>query len=258
MHAYLTYLHLTHRIERDLLLVSALTSQGPTSGNPSTRSPQNTASVLHLLSGILQSLSQALTLPITDESPDLSTAISARLSHAKAQRTFHLARAYAHGSHKKYAEALLLTQRGHLHIREAQSTLLILPMDSSSSPQLQFYPLETETLNRLEAELAAEEERYKLEWFAHNGGVVESSEQQQPHQNHKKTLFFDIAFNYVEPPMDKLRSRAGMPPREGAIMGGVPSVEKAKVEKEHEEQSEETPAPKGRLTGFLGSWWGRG
>ena len=202
---------------------------------------------------MLQSLSQTLTLPIADESPDLSTALSMRLSHAKATRALHLARAYV--SHRKYAEAVSLTQRGHLRIREARSTLSILPSESSSLPQLRFYPLDAKALDALERQLMKDEERYNKEWFGYNGGTVGLSEEQDGNHKHKKPLFFDIAFNYVEPPMDKLRARAGLPPRDDEAAESV----KAKVEKEveHEEVAEETPAPRRGLSGLLGSWWGR-
>lgn len=249
IHGYLTYQHLTFRIERDRLLLSALSDEAP--GNGTQAAPQNTASILHLLSGVLQSLSQTLTLPIADESADLSTALSMRLSHAKAMRTLHLARAYV--SHRKYAEAVALTQRGHLHIREARSTLSILPPDSSSLPQLRFYPLDAKTLDDLEEQLTKDEERYKKEWFGYNGGVARLSEEQNENHKHKKPLFFDIAFNYVEPPMDKLRARAGLPPRNDEAGESI----KAKAEKEVEPEVEETPAPRKGLSGFLGSWWGR-
>lgn len=251
MHGYLTYQHLTFRIERDLLLLSALSEDAP--GKPAA--PQNTASILHLLSGVLQSLSQTLTLPIADESADLSTALSMRLSHAKAVRALHLARAYADGLHKRYAEAVSLTQRGQLHIREARSTLSILAADALSLPQLRFYPVDAATLQEVEGQLTRDEEKYKKEWFGYNGGIVGAVKNGD--QKHKKPLFFDIAFNYVEPPMDQLRVRAGLPPREEEVGESVKA--KAEKEEEHEETAPVAtePAPRGGLSGLLGSWWGR-
>lgn len=241
-------------MERDLLLLSALSDEAP--GDGKQVAPQNTASTLHLLSGVLQSLLQALTLPVVDESADLATALSMRLSHGKAARTLHLARAYADSSHKRYAEAVSLTQRGQLHIREARSTNSILPGNSSSLPQLRFYPLDSTKLDELEGQLRRDEEKYKKEWFGYNGGLIGEMGVENGNQKHKKPLFFDIAFNYVEPPMEKLRARGGLPARESE---GTESV-KAKVEEEEEEiegKVEETPTAHGGLSGLLGSWWGR-
>ncbi|KAF8577853.1 hypothetical protein K439DRAFT_1654959 [Ramaria rubella] len=247
MHGYLTYQHLSYRIERDLLLLSALSDEALPKRKQAA--PQSTASILHLLSGVLQSLSQAMALPITDESPDLSTALSVRLSHAKAQRALHLARAYADGSHKKYAEAVALTQRGHLHIREARATASILPADSGTRPQLSFYPLDDATLDGLEQQLSAEEERHKIEWFGYNGGVIGGVSEE-----HQKPLFFDIAFNYVEPALEQLRARAGLPPQDDK--SGAPAAKtKEAVEEEVAEEVVETS--RGGLSGLLGSWWSR-
>ena len=218
MHSFLTYLHLTYRIERDLILVEG----------------SNNAAILHLLAGVLQSLSQALALPIVDESPDLSTALTLRLSHAKASRALHLARAYAHPTQKRYAEAVALTQRGLLHIREARGTLALLP---ASSEHVAFYPLDGAQIAEVESQITAEEETYKRAWFA--GG--------------DKATFFDIAFNYVEAPMERLRTRAGL----GETPSAAPRRPKAEEAQTQAQVAEPTEAPKGGLSGFLGSWWGR-
>ncbi|KIJ45248.1 hypothetical protein M422DRAFT_251428 [Sphaerobolus stellatus SS14] len=227
MHGFLTYLHLTYRIERDLILLGALDANG-----------SNNAAILHLLAGVLQSLSQTLTLPIVDESPDLSTAITLRLSHAKAERALHLARAYAHPSQKRYAEAVAATQRGHLHIREARSTLAILP---GPSEHVAFYPVDDAAITALEDRITKEEDAYKQAWFA--GG--------------EKAVFFDIAFNYIEAPVERLRVRAGLAKAETVV---AESSRKAKAESEsavaEDTAPEETPT-RGGLSGFLGSWWGR-
>jgi len=225
MHCFLTYLHLTYRIERDLILLSALV-ENDANGN-------NNGSILHLLSGVLQSLSQTLTLTIVDESPEISAGLTMRLSHAKAHRALHLARAYGHTTQKRYAEAVALTQRGQLHIREAHSTM------SRTSEHVGFYPLDEQVIGALERSLIAEEEAYKRAWFAAE----------------EKPVFFDIAYNYVELPMARLRERAGL--------ATVTEARKGKAEVEEEAVAVQTMAPEtraerpGGLTGFLGSWWGR-
>lgn len=67
---------------------------------------------------------------------------------------------------------------------------------------------------------------------AHNGGAVG---ERKSEDKHEKPVFFDIAFNYVEPPMEKLRRRAGLPALEGEI-GTSGVAAKAKVETEEQQQ----------------------
>lgn len=262
MHSVLTYLHLTYRIERDLILVSAISDHSVSNTNDSAVFAQRTTSRLHLLSGILQSLTQALTLPIVDESADLSTGLALRILHVKAQRTLYLAEIYAHHTQRRYAEAVTLTQRGQLHMREAKTMLSILP--GKISPHLSFYPINDGMVADMEGKLAEFEEKCKREWFGYNGGLVG---ERKPGSRHEKLVFFDIAFNYVEPPMDDLRKRAGLPALDGDVIPN--NALKAKAEAEQpssripavpeEKQMEENTNTKtsGGLAGFLGSWWGR-
>ncbi|GJJ13873.1 hypothetical protein Clacol_008130 [Clathrus columnatus] len=254
MHSILTYLHLTYRIERDLILVSAISDQSVSNSNDAI-SVQSTTSCLHLLSGIMQSLMQALTLPIVDESANLSTGLSLRILHVKAQRTLHLAEIYAHQTQRRYAEAVTLTQRGQLHMREAKTMIRLLT--GQVSPHLEFYPITTEMVSEMEARLAEFEEKCKREWFGYNGGVVR---ERKPEGKHEKPVFFDIAFNYVEPPIERLRKRAGLPPlAPGDEVSPVVVAPKAKAELEGQpekikEKEEEKVNRSGGLTGFLGSW----
>jgi signal recognition particle subunit SRP68 len=97
VHAYIVYQLLSRRIQRDLLLVSALiSSQGP----PKMRStvvPKAISkkeqvdgrlfpAVVKLLDTVLQSLNQMRALSVVDESPDLASAVEARLTFTKAKR----------------------------------------------------------------------------------------------------------------------------------------------------------------------------
>lgn len=264
MHSVLTYLHLTYRIERDLILVSVISGQSDTSDSENGAiSAQKTVSRLHLLSGILQSLTQALTLPIVDESADVSTGLSLRILHVKAERTLHLAQIYAHPTQRRYAEAVTLTQRGQLQVREAK-TMLSIHAPNRVSTHLRFYEINERLIEEMEEKLVKFEEKCKMEWFAYNGGAVG---ERKSEDKHEKPVFFDIAFNYVEPPIEQLRKRAGLPALEGEV--GTSVTVKAKVEtEEQQQQSGIAVAPKdeekktktsgaGGLAGFLGSWWGR-
>lgn len=111
VHAFVVYQLLSRRIERDLLLVTALlTSETATKARkpPQATGPTGQKSlpsqkqkhkqleaqvdsrlypaVVKLLDTILQSLEQMRTLSIVDESPDLATAVEGRVSFTKARR----------------------------------------------------------------------------------------------------------------------------------------------------------------------------
>jgi len=101
LHAYIVYQLLSRRIQRDLLLVSALFhSQGPSTIPAATAKKLPITSklkseqvdgrlypaVVKLLDTVLQSLEQMRTLSVVDESQDLASAVEARLSFTKCRR----------------------------------------------------------------------------------------------------------------------------------------------------------------------------
>jgi signal recognition particle subunit SRP68 len=99
VHAYIVYQLLSRRIQRDLLLVSSLlNSQSSVKSARPTNANQNTKArtkhidgrlfpaVVKVLETVLQSLGQMRTLSIVDDSPDLASAVEARLSFTKARR----------------------------------------------------------------------------------------------------------------------------------------------------------------------------
>ena len=163
---------------------------------------------------------------------------------------------------KKYAEALSLTQRAHLYLREATS---FLPPDDSSA--LVFYPLTNSSISELESTLESEEAQCKRDWFAYNHGSVSSER-----DTSKKPLFFDIALNYVQLDMDKLQERAGKKvpqPQAASVPAPVPikapepkagpqtTRTKMAAEVERAETPEPEPQARGGLSSLLGGWWGR-
>jgi signal recognition particle subunit SRP68 len=98
VHAYVVYQLLSRRIQRDLLLVSALlsTSKAPHSAKeiaPTSKLKQEPLdgrlypAVVKLLDTIIQSLNQMRTLSIVDDNPDLASAVEARMSFTKARRS---------------------------------------------------------------------------------------------------------------------------------------------------------------------------
>lgn len=122
----------------------------------------------------------------------------------------------------------------------------------------------------------------KMEWYAFNGGAPVASA--PAGGEHKKPMFYDVAFNYVELPMDKLiaRSKAGkaqaaaplkaqapaaaskaMAPQ---VSAGATATEGGRKEKRSTKvEAERPPSPEVKIVqsgglglgGILGGWWGR-
>ena len=279
MHAYVVYQLLSRRVQRDLLLTSALLhqlhaaqkTQREATGNASRRVQVDARlypAIVKLLDSVLQSLEQMRTLSIVDESPDLAAAVDARISFTKARRCFYLAWCYT--PPKKYAEALSLTQYASLHLRECRAILA--PMadtdvinDASGGSPI-FYPLAPSDLDKLDEELVLDATGFKADWFAYNGGAVHA-EGDNGRTHHKKPLFFDIAVNYISLDIDRLQERAGKAPAPAAVPVAAPApqvvekktqVQKAKVEEiERVATPEPTPQARGGLGSLLGGWWGR-
>ncbi|KAF8665085.1 hypothetical protein AX16_000553 [Volvariella volvacea WC 439] len=299
VHAYITYQLLSRRIQRDLLLLSALLA----SSQKGDSSKQNQAkrvesekpeqvdgrlypAVVKLLDTVLQSLEQMRTLSIVEDSPDLATAVDARITYTKARRCLYLARCYT--PFKRYVEALLLIQKAHIHIRSTSQTLSLLvgldPISNPPSPSQSFFPLNpTADIQALESSLEEESFSIKRSWYQYNGG----STTQDP-KTYQKPQFFNIALNYVELDMDALLVRAGkqpppppveqlkavpppavtkpvkqvVPAAPAAAPSLGPSTSQQGRNKLIEETRPQTPEPKaqparGGLSSLLGGWWGR-
>lgn len=178
-------------------------------------------------------------------------------------RCLYLSRSYA--AVKKYAEALSLTQRAHLYLREA-SSLLSLDADPINAGTPAFDVLTSASFSNLEEALTKDEAQLKSDWFGFNGGSV--LPERDPS---KKPLFFDIALNYVQLDMDRLQQRAGKAPASATAPVSVkgladqkptitkpPAATKAKQEEIERPSSPEPAATaRGGLGSLLGGWWGR-
>jgi len=275
VHAYIVYQLLSRRTQRDLLLVSTLLSTQPAApklqrGSASKQKKEQIdvrvyPAVVKVLDTIVQNLIQMRDLSIVDESPDLVSAIEARLLFTKARRCLRLAQCYV--AVKKYGEALTLIQHGNIHLRETRSVLSTFaedPLISSGSPV--FYALTKLDIDELEALFAEEALSSKKDWFAYNGGKLDGDS-----KTHKKPLFFDIALNYVQLDIDRLQERAGKAPLPSQAAAKPTSAQKrpepekkaqAPIKSRLEEQERpETPEPaapaRGGLSNLLGGWWGR-
>ncbi|KAG8733106.1 hypothetical protein FRC11_008681 [Ceratobasidium sp. 423] len=254
--SFVTYQLLSRRTQRDLLLTDALLTtpahtpgkQGETS---QTADHRVAPAVVKLLDTILQSLNQMRSLSVVDESADLTMAIEGRLSYTKAKRALFLSKTYE--PHNKYAEAIALTQRANLHLREAHTNFSDTTEDALETA---FYPLALDSVKTLEQDVQNAETDLKKRWFAYNGGKTTGNQ-------HQKPVFFDIALNYVELPMEKLQEKAGIAPKVQAAKT-TPAAEKRMLAERKAEPEPEKPAPapapqqsQGMLGSLLGGWWGR-
>ncbi|CAE6431286.1 unnamed protein product [Rhizoctonia solani] len=244
--SFITYQLLSRRTQRDLLLTEALLTT-PTPGKQGEASQvvdhRIALAVVKLLDTILQSLNQMRSLSVVDESADLTMAIEGRLA-------FFLSKTYE--PHNKYSEAVALTQRANLHLREAHTNFAD---TTGSTPETTFYPLTLDSVKALEQEVQNTETDLKKHWFAYNGGKTVGNQ-------HQKPMFFDIALNYIELPMEKLQEKAGIAPKVQAAKTS-PAVEKRVLAERKAEPEPEEPAPaasqqsQGMLGSLLGGWWGR-
>ncbi|CAE7075579.1 unnamed protein product [Rhizoctonia solani] len=246
--SFVTYQLLSRRTQRDLLLTEALLATPTTTpakqGEPSQAVDHRVApAVVKLLDTVLQSLNQMRSLSVVDESADLTMAIEGRLA-------LFLSKTYE--PHNKYAEAVALTQRANLHLREAHTNFAD---TTEGTPETAFYPLTLDSVKTLEEEVQNTETDLKKRWFAYNGGKPVGNQ-------HQKPVFFDIALNYIELPMEKLQEKAGIAAKEQPPKTS-PAVEKRVLAERKAEPQPEEPAPaapqqsQGMLGSLLGGWWGR-
>jgi signal recognition particle subunit SRP68 len=172
-----------------------------------------------------------------------------------------MARTYA--SIKRYAEAVSLTQTGLLRIREARYQLSLLS-SLESTPETRYFPLPEDVISTLEATITRDETATKREWFTYNGGSSSSSTDSA--LAFKKPLFYDIAFNELEDPLEKIQKRAGRAVTAGKKVQAMSTVSaaaqqqatKAKIDEEPvAPEPAPEPAKASVLGGLLGGWWGR-
>ncbi|KIK67441.1 hypothetical protein GYMLUDRAFT_37563 [Collybiopsis luxurians FD-317 M1] len=314
VHTYIVYQLLSKRIQRDLLLADALTEEAKASSTSAasiiqgsktvTKSkskakypqPQQVSrqaeqmdprlypAIVKLLDTILQSLTQMRTLSIVDDNPDLSASVEGRIAWTKARRCLILARCYVVPGVKKYAEALTLLQHASVHLREVRGVASSLDLNDAS---LDFYPIPPSDIDELDQAIAKEGMEYKRAWLEKGGNIGSDSEGNK--QPQKKPVFFNIALNYIDVDMERLRERAGKAPApvpvaptprapasepksqptskagsaavlaqrktlaEGLSRSGTPEPREVA-----ENQSQNKPAAGGsRLGSLLGGWWGR-
>lgn len=162
-----------------------------------------------------------------------------------------MSRAYV--SLKRYAEAVSLTQTSQIRIREAHYQLSLLS-PPSITPETQYLPLSESDLSELEQKITEEETKLKTDWFSFNGGSTKSGA-----KDSQKPLFYDIAFNLLEEPLEKIQEKAGrkVEPKRSVAVAAQP-VAKAKVDDVPAAQEATSESAKPSMLGsLLGGWWGR-
>lgn len=248
VHSYIMYNLLLRRSERDTLFARSLLSNSSKSHPVPEAKARNDTATIKLLSTTLQSLAQIRSLSIVEESPDVASRVDAGISFCKARRCLYLARSYASPGRQSFAEALALTQRALLDIREAHNASYIL--ESSPENISIAFPSRSD-LGTVEQELHEVERQYKAGWFTLNGGKLYSG---SPQEVHKKPLFFDIALNYIEPNLEAIQSRTEQK------HSALPAISTTQTVSKREPAPTDTPqesATTSRLGGILGGWWGR-
>lgn len=256
VHAYIVFQLLSRRIQRDLLLVSALlSSHQPVTGQNTSKARKEQQvdgrlypAVVKLLETVVQSLTQMRSLSIVDDSPELASDVEARLTFTKARRCFYLAQCYV--AVKRHAEAMILIQHATLHLRETRSTLSAVAGVTTAVDAI--YALPSDIVDALDASISEASQSVKKEWFAYNGGTVNGDP-----KAYQKPLFFDIALNYVQLDMDRLLERAGKAPSKQNKEEMPQPVKSRREEVVRAETPEPSVQTTGGLSGLLGGWWGR-
>ncbi|WVQ92836.1 hypothetical protein IAS59_006653 [Cryptococcus gattii] len=254
-HQYIIYLLLTHRIRRDLALVETLSSSTVPKDPTQFKVPGGKAkleeavkalgAIVKLYGTMLQSLKQAAELSVVQEKEGVRSGVEGLEAYVHAIRCYNLARLHCIHPDPSYSSAVQLLSNASLSLRQAQD-FLSSPIDEP------IISVPSEDLSSLFKDIGALEKASKRGLFS---------------QSVEKPVFFDMAFNYIDLPIDELQRLAGN--GEKAEMGTVKKQEK-EVEikpvenvKKTRESRETTPAVNNQeeeqegKKSWLGGWFGR-
>ncbi|WVO13525.1 hypothetical protein L204_101146 [Cryptococcus depauperatus] len=258
-HQYIVYLFLSHRIRRDLSLLSSLSTSSLPS-DPAHFKVQGGRSKLEeaiktlgamvkIYDTIIQSLRQAAELSIVQEREGVQNGVEGLECYFNAIKCYNLARLHCIHPSPSFASAIELLVTATLSLGRSRD-LLTSSLDEPivSIPML--------SLDELEENIKTAEKAAKKGLFAL---TVE------------KPVFFDMAFNYIEVPIDELQRLAGnkkvkvaeQRANEG-LHAQVKTVEQSNKDREREnreatpaaEETDRTKSEEGKK-GWLGGWFGR-
>ncbi|ORY27371.1 hypothetical protein BCR39DRAFT_469451 [Naematelia encephala] len=259
-HQYIIYLLLSHRIQRDLLLVTALESSAAVLPSDATSfkisggrgkvedAVKSLAAIIKLYDTVLQSMSQVRSLAIVEEKDGVRLAAEGVEAFFHATKCYHLARLHCIHPTPSYASAVQLLERSSLSVRQAKTALF----DSMTDLQEAIVPLTELQVDELGSRVAELDLAAKRALFA---------------ERVPKPVFFDTAFNYIDLPMDELLVKAGKKeavaqPVISRVEAAVSQTKKSVLPRERETR-ETTPAVEDRQgaskpKGWFGGWLGRG
>ncbi|WVQ85217.1 hypothetical protein IAT38_007382 [Cryptococcus sp. DSM 104549] len=256
-HQYIIYLLLTHRIRRDLALVDTLyASSSALPENPAQfkvpggkakleQAVKTLGSVVKLYDAILQSLRQAGELSIVQEKEAVRGGVEGLEAFYHATRCYNLARLHCIHPNPSYSSATQLLETASLSLRQA-SDFLSAPISEA------IVALTESSIPSLEKSISSLEKAAKKGLFS---------------QTVQKPIFFDMAFNFVDLPIEELQKLAGREVAEQKVeKAAKPTAKPVESAKKSRETRETTPAPGEKdaeqesqegKKGWLGGWFGR-
>ncbi|KAK8844612.1 hypothetical protein IAR55_006459 [Kwoniella newhampshirensis] len=270
-HQYIIYLLLTHRIQRDLALVETLSSSCPSlPSDPTTfkiaggkarveEVIKTLGGVIKLFDTVLQSLRQASGLSVVQEKEGVRGGVEGLEAYYHATKCYNLARLHCLHPAPSHGSAIQLLSAAALSIRQAKSYLV----EPATPLEEIIVTLTPSEIQSLEANIASLDSAAKRALFA---------------EKIDKPVFFDMAFNYVDLPIEELEVQAGKREKvEQSAVGAVAEVAGASVNKvvesvkqrgtreatpaatrdDDEEVSHGAKGGEGKK-GWLGGWFGRG
>ncbi|POY72351.1 hypothetical protein BMF94_4653 [Rhodotorula taiwanensis] len=312
-HAYVQYHLLAVRAKRDLLLVAStqaklaarerkiLHAEEAYVAQTERRDPAVAEGkikrlrakvypgLIKVFDTILLSFEGMRDMEAVEQDDDLATLVEARISYVGALRSQYLSRGYALAG--EFPSSLALNAQAKLKARQARfnadATAGSADVQDSVEDSAADHdyvadrlPLDSPSLDSLDAELEADYQKVSQEWFAATGGKVEGRQDDldlsklslsaDVSRTSKTTIpkvpFFDVAYNYVTAfDMDAIAEKAGLRIPTQAAAAEVPTaatitdeaqpVKQEVVEEQSmngEQEAQPTPTKRGWGFGLFG------
>ncbi|XP_002120160.2 signal recognition particle subunit SRP68-like isoform X2 [Ciona intestinalis] len=275
LQSYLTYLRLTKTIQRNLLLLQDLQAKSPSmllssgasdeaAAGDSTRRGPKPSDFIRLYDGILQNLSEILSLPGVDVDSEMSDAVGSQRTAFQAFRCFYVAQAYV--NEKKWTEAMALYDRVMEHANKAMGAMV----KQSQDDFVEFKVLNSSKLESLVETIAFN--RYRVHASAILDSVAVKKDGESKEVDTTVPLMDRVDHYYEDPTISALQSgktnpkvpqmTSAYPPSFDPVpckplffdlaLNHVtfPSLDKKLGKKENPQ--------KAGITGLISNWWGWG